>query len=86
MRVHPQDMKNDVEIGSQGSGGASQAELPQVGQVIDPHVHFFYADQSWDEARDLMADLGLAFLPVVDRTLRVVSILYREVEEPTEVL
>jgi CBS domain-containing protein len=49
----------------------------RIGLVIDRHEHFFYADQSRDEARRLMEDLGLKRLPLVDRSLRIVAVLGR---------
>lgn len=70
-------MKLDTNIAGLELDQAAEPVAAFLGAMIDPHEHFFYADQSRVEARQLMEELGLERLPLVDRSLRIVGVLGR---------
>lgn len=50
----------------------------KVGQIMNREIVFCYEDEDCAAARKLMDERGLAFIPVVDRQMRIVGIFSRE--------
>lgn len=70
-------MKIDTIIDGVELTQVGEPAISLIGTTIDRREHFFYADQNYDEARQLMDDLNLDLLPLVDRNLKVVAVLDR---------
>lgn len=50
----------------------------RVGEIVERHAHFYYEHQGCLAARRLMEELDLEHLPIVDRDMRIVSVLSRD--------
>lgn len=64
----------DWEIGGRGH----DPKEAHVGQIMNRQVVFCHEDEDCANARRLMEDHGLSYLPVVDREMRIVGIFSLE--------
>ena len=76
------DEKNpDWTIGGRGH----DPKTWQVREIMSREIFFCYEDEDCSRARNMMAEKGLHYLPVVDRQMRIVGIFSRqEIEEKAE--
>ena len=76
------DQKNpDWQI----SGHGHDPDDCKVSEIMNKDLIFCYEDEGCNKAQKLMDELGLAFLPVVDRQMRIVGIFSRaEIQKQTE--
>jgi CBS domain-containing protein len=68
------DKYPDVQLSSEGH----DPNTWRVGEIMDRHAHFCYERQGCVAALRLMEELDLDYLPIVDRDLRIVSIVSRK--------
>jgi CBS domain-containing protein len=76
------DQKNpDWRIGGEGH----DPKTWKVGEIMNHEAIFCYEDEDCTAARLVMDERGLAYLPVVDREMRIVGIFSRhEIQEKAE--
>ncbi|GEP45069.1 CBS domain-containing protein [Brevifollis gellanilyticus] len=57
----------------------------RVGEIMSKDLIFCYEDEDCEEAKKRMKESGLAFIPVVDREMRIVGLFSRrEIQERVE--
>lgn len=57
----------------------------RVGEIMSKDLIFCYEDEDCEEAKKRMEESGLAFIPVVDREMRIVGLFSRrEIQERVE--
>ncbi len=64
------------------AGHGHDPEVESVGACMSRDLIFCYEDQDRGEARKLMEEKGVMYLPIVDRDMRIVGIVTREDCEP----